>query len=118
MPAPEIQVLQLRLFDDATKDEKVPQFLQGMMNRMGVSYHKYGDFHENFPHRANGIDQLLQRLALYQSTGNTEWLIDMANYCMIEFCCPSHPDAHFRPTDSDESPGRVNNDGSVSHGRD
>ena len=25
---------------------------------------------------------------------------------MIEFIAPAHPDAHYRQTDSDESPGR------------
>jgi hypothetical protein len=43
--------------------------------------------------------------------GNTEYLIDAANYCMIEFLYPKHPDAFFRPTDSDESNGRQWNNG-------
>ncbi len=92
-------------------------FLQAMMNRMGVSYHKYGSIAAKFPHEANGVDQIFQRCQKYAETGNVEWLIDAANYCMIEALRPSHPDAHFRSTDSDESPGRINLDGTVSHGR-
>lgn len=94
------------------------EFLQMMMNRMAVSYHKYGSIDENFPHRAHGVDQIEQRLKKYDSDGNLDWIIDVANYALIEFLRPCHPMAHFRPTDTDESPGRINKDGTVSHGRD
>lgn len=92
-------------------------FLQAMMNRMGVSYHKYGSIADKFPHGALGTQQVYQRLERYLDTGNVEWLVDAANYCMIEALRPGHPKAHFRATGSDESPGRVNLDGTVSHGR-
>jgi hypothetical protein len=52
-----------------------------------------------------------ERISKYLATGNTEWLIDAANYCMIAFMHPVHPDAHFRATDSGESPGRAMRDG-------
>ena len=45
------------------------------------------------------------RLNKYLETGNTEWLIDIANFAMIEFMYPSVSGAAFRGTDSDESPG-------------
>lgn len=91
-------------------------FLQMMMNRMGVSYHKYGSIVDKFPHGATGLDQIKQRVDKYVDTANIEWLIDAANYCMIEALKPCLRTAHFRATDSDESPGRINLDGSVSHG--
>lgn len=37
--------------------------------------------------------------------------MDVANFAMIEFMLPRHPDAHYRPTDSHESPGRTRTDG-------
>lgn len=82
-------------------------FLQGMVNRMAVSFHKYGPVKDAYPHTVSAIKSLLDRLDQYQQTGNTEWLIDMANFAMIEFMHPGHPDAHYRPTDTDESPGRI-----------
>lgn len=103
--------------DSGVKPLDAEFFLQGMMNRMGVSYHKYGSIAEKFPHGATGVDQIAQRVQKYLNDGNVEWLIDAANYCLIEAVRPSHSQAHFRPTDSDESPGRINLDGSVSHGR-
>jgi hypothetical protein len=93
-------------------------FLQGMMNRMGFSYHKYGSIHDNFPHRRHGVENALQRIEMYQKDGNLEWLIDAANYLLIENLVPSHSGAHFKATTSEESPGAVNQDGSVSHGKD
>lgn len=85
-------------------------FVSKMKNRMIASFYKYGPLEKNF-NRKNPEDNckilpcLEDRLELYRETGNTEWLIDVANYAMMEFMYPQHPNAHFRATDSDESPG-------------
>ena len=81
------------------------EFVQGMAHRMTVSYHKYGLVSP--ASKIDMIESLEKRLALYKETGNTEWLMDVANFAMIEFMHPRHPDAHFEGTDSDASPGRV-----------
>lgn len=83
------------------------KFLQGMANRMGVSHHKYGPAEDSYPHKVNAIECLKQRLDMYLQDGNTEHLIDVANFAMIEFMYPSHVDAHFEPQDSHTSPGLV-----------
>jgi len=49
----------------------------------------------------------MTRMRKYAETGNTEWLIDAANFAMIEFMHPRHPHAHFTGTDDDASPGRT-----------
>lgn len=89
------------------------EFLQGMLNRMGVSFHKYGPLAQAYPDDVDAIKSLRQRLDKYRRTGNTEYLIDAANFAMIEFMRPAHPKAHFKPTDSRESPGRTLHDGRV-----
>lgn len=81
-------------------------FIEGMRNRMAVSFHKYGAIKDAFPHKVNAMKSLRRYLEKYEETGNTEFLMDAANYAMIEFMLPSHADAHFRATDSNESPGR------------
>jgi hypothetical protein len=92
-------------------------FIQGMADRMGVSFHKYGPLANNYPFPANAIENLKKRLSKYAEDGNTEWLMDVANFAMIEYMRPSHSEAHFRPTDSKESPGvKVDGEGFV-HGR-
>jgi hypothetical protein len=89
-------------------------FIRYMRNRMLVSYYKYGPLAEAYPHRVNALETLQDRLKKYEATGNTEWLVDAANMAMIEFMRPAHPQAHFRPTDSNESPGRVTKVGRTS----
>ena len=94
---------------DGVGSEYNEQFLQGMIDRMSVSFYKYGAVAE-----ARGFDNLAnleKRVAQYRETGNTEWLIDAANFAMIEFMFPQHVDAHYRATDSSESPGRHTSDG-------
>ena len=82
------------------------EFVQGMADRMMTSYSKYGKVEDAYPHRVNAIESLRKRLDKYEQTGNTEWLMDIGNFAMIEFMKPGHKDAHFKPTDSRESPGR------------
>lgn len=95
------------------KTESSETFISGMKNRMIVSYHKYGPIADGFPHRVNAIESLKARIARYEETGNTEWLMDVANFAMIEYIHPRHDSHHFRATDSDESPGRVQSSGIV-----
>lgn len=86
-------------------------FTQGMADRMAVSYCKYGAVAEAYPARVDALASLRQRLQRYEHDGNTEWLMDVANFAMIEFLHPRHDRAHFRATDSSESPGRMAVDG-------
>lgn len=83
------------------------KFIDGMVKRILTSHHKYGPANQVYPHQKRAIDNVHKRLLFYKETGNTEWLIDAANFCMLEYMFPSHPDSHYRPTDSDESPGLV-----------
>ncbi len=92
---------------DVPNSEFSEEFVQGMRNRMAVSFYKYGAVAEAFPHKVQAIASLQDRLRKYADTGNTEWLMDAANFAMIEFMHPAHPDAHFEGTDSAASPGRV-----------
>lgn len=98
-------------------------FAQGMANRMAVSYHKYGLVAEAYPVKVDAIESLKTRLKLYMEggevkgvtiqPGNTEYLMDVANFAMIEFMYPKHPKAFFKATDSSGSPGRNWNDGEL-----
>lgn len=91
------------------------QFTQGMLDRMGVSFFKYGLVEEAYPEKVKALRvaddeadcSLEGRLKRYRDTGNVEWLMDVANFAMIEFMHPRHSEAHFRATDSDESIGRT-----------
>lgn len=84
------------------------EFLRGMASRMAMSMEKYGDVHQS---NIDGVKCCEKRIEKYRETGNTEYLMDAANFLMIEFMKPRRQDAHFRATDSAESPGRVSADG-------
>lgn len=99
--------MEIKLAEGVPASEFSGEFAQGMANRMSTSYFKYGKVTDAYPHRVNAIASLKKRLERYEATGNTEWLMDVANFAMIEFVYPRHPSAHFRATDSIESPGRA-----------
>lgn len=86
-------------------------FLQGMLNRMAVSGFKYGPVADAYPGKVDALASLAQRIEKYLETHNTEFLIDAANFAMIEFMRPQFEDAFFAATDSDQSPGLITREG-------
>lgn len=83
MRPPQSAVVRLWIQDELP--EGVETFVRGMINRMIVSYHKYGPLKLAYPHKVNAVESLRQRVDEYRKTGNTEWLIDAANFAMIHF---------------------------------
>ena len=43
--------------------------------------------------------RLEAKMKLYILTGNLEYILDIHNYCKLEFVSPTHPDAHFESTE-------------------
>lgn len=82
-------------------------FLDGMISRMLVSHDKYGPVANAYPEKLDALSSARERINLYRKTGNTEYLMDAANFMMIEFMHPSKEDAFFQGTDDSGSPGRV-----------
>lgn len=93
---------------DYMKNEYSERFDELRKNRVEVSYHKYGSAKKNF---STGNVQAIPTMQLcvdkYNETGNTEYLLDAANYLMFEFMYPQHKKAHFKATDSKDSAGIV-----------
>jgi DNA/RNA-binding domain of Phe-tRNA-synthetase-like protein len=82
------------------------EFDKGRQDRIVQSWYKYGYASENYPTGlASAIGSLYKRLELYKQTGNREYLMDIANFAMIEYMYPQHPNAHYRVVPSEESPG-------------
>jgi len=99
-------VVKLRWPRSVPLDQISEKFLQGMLDRMAMGFHTYGHVmrDENVPDALASLDV---RLKKYRVTGNTEFLMDCANFCMMEFMRPSVEDAYFEPTTKRESPGAV-----------
>jgi len=102
-----VSTIELRWPDDVPTTEAGREFHQAMLDRMATSYFKYGTMAGAAEAGVDQIESALKRIERYRETGNTEWLADVANMVMMEFHHPQHPEAHYRPTDSTESPGRA-----------
>lgn len=77
-------------------------------NRIEVGFYKYGPAHKNYSSGNIQAIQTMERcVQKYKETGNTEILVDAANYLMLEFMYPQHEKAYFNATDSSESAGIV-----------
>lgn len=76
-------------------------------SRVEVSYFKYGPARDNFGSgRVDAIGSLELCLEKFKKTGNTEYLLDVANYAMFRYMYPL-PGEYFKATDSNESAGTV-----------
>lgn len=99
--------------EEILRTEFSEDFVKYMKNRMVMSYFKYGTVRAA-REKVKFLEDVRKRIDKYLATGNTEWLIDAANNLMMEFMFPSHPNGHFKATESRESPGRTTNEGIMS----
>lgn len=80
-------------------------FVSKMKNAIETSHYKYGFASLTYPTLAQAYKCIKERLELYEKTHNTEYLVDVANFAMLEFMFPAFDDSAYKPTDSDKSPG-------------
>lgn len=90
--------------------EWVPEFEQYMRNRLVMGAMRYETFEEK--RRGNNyacLEYIRRKCKEYESTGNLECLVDLANVAMIEFAAPHHPNPHFTPGDDTSHVGTFKN---------
>lgn len=76
-------------------------------NRVAVSYYKYGPAAKNFGEgRVDAVATLELCLEAFKKDGNTEHMVDIANYAMFRWMYPM-PGEVFKATDSDGAVGTV-----------
>lgn len=80
-------------------------FISKMKNAIEMSHYKYGWASKTYPELAQAYKCISERLEAYIKTHNKEYLVDVANFAMLEFLYPAFLDAHYSPADSDGSPG-------------
>ena len=86
------------------RDFSLP-FIEKMRNAIETSHYKYGWASKTYPELAQAYKCIEQRLEMYVKTHNKEYLVDVANFAMLEFLYPAFADAKYTPTDSDKSCG-------------
>lgn len=91
--------------EEILKHDFSESFVTKMKNAIELSYYKYGFEEKTYPELAQAYKCIRERLELYEKTHNTECLVDVANFAMIEFMHHAFHDAAYTPTDSDKSPG-------------
>lgn len=90
-------------FDAILKTEYSTAFDEHRKKAMINSYYKYGPLKKNYGEYKcmNALRNIELRLQKYRETGNTEFLVDVANFAMLEFMHPSIEGAKFVPTSTD-----------------
>ncbi len=81
------------------------EFIIKMKNAIEMSHYKYGWASKTYPELAQAYKCISERLEAYIKTQNKEYLIDVANFAMLEYLYPAFENAHYTPTDSDKSIG-------------
>lgn len=76
-----------------------------MKNSIEMSWYKYGFASKTYPELAKACSCIQERLNLYFQTRNKDYLVDAANFAMLEFMFPAFEDSYYKPTDSDSYPG-------------
>lgn len=82
-------------------------FVIDMCRYMMVSYHKYGLVSQAYPEKFDALADVRARIAKYRETGEFNFLVDAANFCMIECMHPRREGAHWGRNEDDNSPGRT-----------
>lgn len=92
-------------FEEILKQEYSREFDRKRQEAIVVSYYKYGPSKENFKKgMVDAIGSLKKNLEKFEETGNTEYLVDIANYAMFRFMYPQGNES-YRSTDSNQSAG-------------
>lgn len=91
--------------EEILKESFSESFVTKMKNAIEMSHHKYGLARKTYPELAQAYKCIQERLDCYVKTHNTEYLVDVANFAMLEFMFPAFEDAKYVPQSSDSSPG-------------
>lgn len=84
-----------------------PEFAVKMISAMMVSFHKYGRVADAYPLKFNAASDMRARMGKYRETGNKHFLVDAANFAMIEAMHPGREAATWGANDAADSPGRT-----------
>lgn len=87
---------------DLEKSEWSPEFERLMRNRLLMGALRYGllEHKRKVGRKWDLIGAVEAKVKKYQETGNTEYLVDLANYALLEFECGHHPTKHFHALDN------------------
>jgi hypothetical protein len=87
-------------YDELKTSEWSIRFEELMRNRLMMGSYRYGKkLHDPRAPGFSCVRHIRDRISRYEYDGNLEWLVDVANFAMLEFMHSQHPNAHFKSTD-------------------
>jgi hypothetical protein len=98
-----MKVQRLTDHEEIRRQEVNSTFIERMARAMITSYFKYGPVYTNYktdPPLLDAVANIKTRLEKFESTGNTDFLVDVANFAMIAATYPCHPNWHYIATDT------------------
>jgi hypothetical protein len=81
------------------ESEWSPRFESLQRNRLLMGALRYGPIKQPGKRRYDRVGRMKECIAEFEATGNLELLVDVANYCLLEFEDSNHPKAHFEAVD-------------------
>ena len=82
--------------DILRETEWCTEFERLMRNRLIMGSFRYGCLGEKGKPKWDRVSAIIKRAEAYRSSGNKEMLVDIANFCLLEFV---EGDGYFTPTD-------------------
>ena len=73
-----------------------------MRNRLIMGALRYGRIGAKNKPKYDRVSSMIKRLTKFQESGNKEFLVDVANLCLLEFVECNHPNQHFNSIDDGE----------------
>lgn len=99
---------QLTLMKQILEYQFSEDFVRKMKARVFVGFHRYGQSKQYaIENKYDILETIKKRLEKYRETGNQEHLVDAANFIMIEYMYPQHPNAHFESVEEEDPNKRV-----------
>lgn len=90
----------MKTLEEMKKENVDDTFMEHMVNAMIMSAFKYGKVNEYASKVA--LNKMQQELCMFMEDGNTEHMVNIANYAMIRYMFPGEGES-YKGTDSDKS---------------
>ena len=95
---PELETEKMDI-DKLRQSEWSLEFEELMRNRLVIGAMRYGRIQSENRPRYDRVSSMIKRLKRYSETGNKEFLVDVANLCLVEFV---ESKGHFHSIDDGE----------------
>jgi hypothetical protein len=76
------------------REKFLVKFMQQMLNRMAFGQYLYGEPNKE----QNYMTRMIMEMKSYKRSGNAEQLLNIANYCWLEFVAPENKKFHHDPS--------------------